>query len=101
MPDGRSLDATARAVIDADGRWPAYGHGLGHGIGLATHELPRLGRQATETPLAGPTGFSVEPGIYLEGETGVRIEDLVHADPGRRLLERLTHFPADVIALPG
>ena len=100
LPDGRSLDRAARAVIDADGRWPAYGHGLGHGIGLATHELPRLGRQAPETPLAGPTVFSVEPGIYLEGETGVRIEDLVHADPGRRLLERLTHFPRDVIVLP-
>ncbi|MEO5966031.1 MAG: Xaa-Pro peptidase family protein, partial [Candidatus Limnocylindrales bacterium] len=38
LPDGRALDAVARAVIDADGRWPAYGHGLGHGIGLATHE---------------------------------------------------------------
>jgi Xaa-Pro aminopeptidase len=101
MSDGRSLDATARAVIDGDGRWPAYRHGLGHGIGLATHELPRLGRQASETALTGPTVFSVEPGIYLEGETGVRIEDLVHADPGRRLLERLTHFPSDVIALPG
>jgi Xaa-Pro aminopeptidase len=101
MPDGRSLDATARGVIDEDGRWPAYGHGLGHGIGLATHELPRLGRQAPETPLPGPTVFSVEPGIYLEGETGVRIEDLVHADPGRRLLERLTHFPRDVVVLPG
>ena len=68
-------------MIDGDGRWPAYGHGLGHGIGLATHELPRLGRQARKRPLPGPTVFSVEPGIYLEGETGVRIEDLVHADP--------------------
>ena len=100
LPDGRSLDAIARAVIDDDGRWPAYGHGLGHGIGLTTHELPRLGRQAPEAPLTGPTVFSVEPGIYLEGETGVRIEDLVHVDPDRRILERLTHFPADVIVLP-
>ena len=99
MPDGRSLDGAARGVIDGDGRWPAYGHGLGHGIGLATHELPRLGRQAAETPLTGPTVFSVEPGIYLDGETGVRIEDLVHADPGRRRIERLTQFPRDVIVL--
>ena len=100
LPDGLALDAIARSRIEADGRWPAYGHGLGHGIGLATHELPRLGRTATADPLPSPTVFSVEPGIYLEGETGVRIEDLVHADPGRRLLERLTHFPRDVIVLP-
>ena len=49
----------------------------------------------------GPTVFSVEPGIYLEGETGVRIEDLIHIDVDRRLVERLTRFPRDVIALPG
>ena len=47
------------------------------------------------------TVFSVEPGIYLDGETGVRIEDLVHIDVDRRLVERLTQFPRDVIALPG
>ena len=80
-------------------RWPAYGHGLGHGIGLATHERPNLGRSATEEPIPSPTVFSVEPGIYLEGETGVRIEDLVHLDASRRLVRRLTHFPRDVIAL--
>ncbi|HET7827999.1 MAG TPA: Xaa-Pro peptidase family protein [Candidatus Limnocylindrales bacterium] len=99
LPDGLSLDGIARAVIDADGRWPAYGHGLGHGIGLATHELPRLGRTATTEPLPSPTVFSVEPGIYVEGETGVRIEDLVHLDASRGLVERLTHFPRDVIVL--
>jgi Xaa-Pro dipeptidase len=44
--------------------------------------------------------FSVEPGIYLEGETGVRIEDLVLLDAGARRVERLTQFPRDVIALP-
>jgi len=101
LPDGLALDVLARAVIDADGRWPAYGHGLGHGIGLATHELPRLGRTATSEPLPSPTVFSVEPGIYLEGETGVRIEDLVHLDASRGLVEQLTRFPKDVIALGG
>ena len=101
LPDGRSLDALARGVIDADGRWPAYGHGLGHGIGLATHELPRLGRTATSEPLPSPTVVSVEPGIYLEGETGVRIEDLVHLDASRRLVESLTRFPNDIIVVGG
>jgi Xaa-Pro aminopeptidase/Xaa-Pro dipeptidase len=99
LPDGLGLDVIARSVIDADGRWPAYGHGLGHGIGLATHELPRLGRTATSEPLPSPTVFSVEPGIYLEGETGVRIEDLVHLDASHGLVEQLTRFPKDVIAL--
>ncbi|HEX5827498.1 MAG TPA: Xaa-Pro peptidase family protein [Candidatus Limnocylindrales bacterium] len=99
LPSGLETDAIARRVIDADGRWPAYGHGLGHGIGLATHELPRQGRTATSDPLPSPTVFSVEPGIYLEGETGVRIEDLVHVDTARALLERLTLFPKDVIVV--
>jgi Xaa-Pro aminopeptidase len=100
VTDGRALDAIARGHIERDGRWPAYGHGLGHGIGLATHEEPRLSRAAPETPLPSPTVFSVEPGIYLEGETGVRIEDLVALDLDARRAEVLTHFPRDVIALP-
>jgi len=100
LPDGIALDEIARAVIDADGRWPAYGHGLGHGIGLATHELPRLGRTAPSDPLPSPTVFSVEPGIYVEGETGVRIEDLVHLDAARGVVECLTRFPRDVIVVP-
>jgi Xaa-Pro aminopeptidase len=101
MPDGRELDAVARGLIDGEGTWPAYGHGLGHGIGLATHEEPRLSRSAPETPLPSPTVFSVEPGIYLEGETGVRIEDLVHLDAARGSLDMLTGFPRDVVSLPG
>ena len=101
VPDGRELDAVARAVIDEAGIWPAYGHGLGHGIGLATHEAPSLSRSAPETPLPSPTVFSVEPGIYLEGETGVRIEDLVHLDADRGIVELLTRFPRDVMVLAG
>jgi Xaa-Pro aminopeptidase len=97
LPSGRDLDAVARGVIDADGRWPAYRHGLGHGIGLATHELPSMSRTATDASLPSPTVFSVEPGIYLEGETGVRIEDLVVLDAGAGRLERLTLFPGDVL----
>ncbi len=100
-PERRQVDATARAIIDADGNWPAYGHGLGHGIGLATHEEPRFGRGASDDPIPSPTVFSVEPGIYIAGETGVRIEDLVHVDAERAVVERLTRFPRDVIVLPG
>jgi Xaa-Pro aminopeptidase/Xaa-Pro dipeptidase len=97
LPDGRTIDAAARAVIEEDGRFPAYGHGLGHGIGLATHEQPSLSRSAPESPLPSPTVFSVEPGIYLEGETGVRIEDLVAIDAGAGRLRRLTRFPSEVV----
>jgi Xaa-Pro aminopeptidase len=101
LPDGDAVDAIARAVIDGDGRWPAYGHGLGHGIGLATHELPRLSHAAPGAKLASPTVFSIEPGIYLEGQTGVRIEDLVHLDAAAGVCHLLTRFPREVIALGG
>lgn len=99
LPDGRSIDGVARTSIEADGRWPAFQHGLGHGIGLATHELPSLGRSAATTPLPSPTVFSVEPGIYLEGETGVRIEDLVVLDAQAARFEHLTRFPRDVLVV--
>ena len=99
LPSGRDLDAIARGHIEEDGRWPAYGHGLGHGIGLATHERPSLSRSAPDSPLRTPTVFSLEPGIYLENETGVRIEDLVLLDAGAGRVERLTRFPRDVLVV--
>jgi len=99
LPSGRDLDGIARHLIDADGRWPAYRHGLGHGIGLATHELPSLGPTALDAPLRSPTVFSVEPGIYLEGETGVRIEDLILLDADAGRVERLTQFPREVLVV--
>ena len=97
LPTGRSLDALAREAIEADGRFPVYGHGLGHGIGIATHELPGLGRRTPEEPLPRRTVFSVEPGIYLDGETGVRIEDLVTIDVDAGTMERVTNFPRDEV----
>jgi Xaa-Pro aminopeptidase len=99
LPNGRAIDAVARAAIDADGRWPAYGHGLGHGIGLATHEQPSLSRLAPESALPSPTVFSVEPGIYLEGEIGVRIEDLVAIDAAAGSVRELTQFPGEVLVV--
>ncbi|HEX5825146.1 MAG TPA: Xaa-Pro peptidase family protein, partial [Candidatus Limnocylindrales bacterium] len=101
LPSGRDLDEVARRVIEHDGRWPAYAHGLGHGIGLATHELPSLTSTALDSALPSPTVFSVEPGIYLEGETGVRIEDLILLDAGESRVERLTLFPRDVLVVGG
>jgi len=99
LPSGRDLDALARGLIEEDGRWPAFGHGLGHGIGLATHERPSLSRSATDARLPSPTVFSVEPGIYLEGETGVRIEDLVFLDASAGKVERLTLFPREPLVV--
>jgi Xaa-Pro aminopeptidase/Xaa-Pro dipeptidase len=101
LPSGRAVDAVARAVIDAAGHGERFGHGTGHGIGLATHEAPSLGKRAPETPLPSPTVFSVEPGIYLEGEMGVRIEDLIHLDAASGTVERMTRFPRDVIVVDG
>jgi Xaa-Pro aminopeptidase len=99
LPSGRAADAAARAVIEKAGHGEHFGHGTGHGIGLATHELPTLSKVGTEDPLPSPTVFSVEPGIYLDGVTGVRIEDLVLVDAAAGKLERLTSFPREVMVV--
>lgn len=92
LPSGRTVDEAARAAMgDANG---VYEHGLGHGIGLQTHESPSLSRGAPEIPLPSPTVFSVEPGIYLEEQVGIRIEDLVAVDLERRSVRTLTRFPS-------
>ncbi len=96
LPSGRAIDKVARDVIAAAGHNDHFGHSLGHGIGLATHEGPSLSTRAPETPLPSPTVFSVEPGVYLEGRTGVRIEDLVAIDAGSGRVDRLTLFPREV-----
>jgi Xaa-Pro aminopeptidase len=75
-PTGREVDAVARALIDAAGHGEHFGHGLGHGVGLAVHEGPRLSKQG-ETALAAGMVVTVEPGVYVPGAVGVRIEDLV------------------------
>jgi Xaa-Pro aminopeptidase len=99
LPSGRAIDAFARGVIEAAGHGPDFGHGTGHGIGLATHEAPSLGRLAADDPLPSPTVFSVEPGVYLDGEMGVRIEDLVVLDSAAGRVDRLTAFPRDVLVV--
>ncbi len=99
LPTGRAIDALARDVIVAAGSGDHFGHGTGHGIGLATHELPSLSRTAPDVPLPSPTVFSVEPGVYLEGETGARIEDLILLDTAAGRVERLTQFPREVLVV--
>ena len=101
LPSGREIDAAARDLIEAAGHGAHFGHSLGHGIGLATHEGPSLSGQAPESPLPSPTVFSVEPGVYLEGATGVRIEDLVAIDAAAGTVERLTRFPSEVLVVGG
>ena len=96
-PNGRAADAAAREVIAAGGHGAHFGHGTGHGIGLATHEAPSLSSVAPEVPLPSPSVFSVEPGIYLDGRTGVRIEDLVCLDASAGRVDRLTRFPREVL----
>jgi Xaa-Pro aminopeptidase len=75
-PTGREVDAVARSIIDAAGHAEHFGHGLGHGVGLDVHEGPRLSKQG-ETALAAGMVVTVEPGVYVPGAVGVRIEDLV------------------------
>jgi Xaa-Pro aminopeptidase len=101
LPSGRAVDAAARDRIVAAGHGAHFGHGTGHGIGLATHERPSLSRVAPDEPLPSPTVFSVEPGVYLARRTGVRIEDLVLLDAARRHVELLTRFPREPLVLPG
>jgi len=74
--EGREGDALARDIIEAAGHGEHFGHSTGHGVGLQPHELPRLARTA-EARLAPGHAVTVEPGVYLPGRGGVRIEDLV------------------------
>ena len=93
---GREVDAAARDVITAAGWGEQFGHGLGHGIGLEVHEAPAVRAESTETLEPGNV-VSCEPGIYLPGLGGVRIEDMVLVtDDGR---ERLTTHEKSLITV--
>ena len=88
--DGRAVDAIARKIITAGGHGDHYGHGLGHGVGLDIHEAPRLSQRSVDTLSTGEV-VTVEPGVYLPGEFGIRIEDLVVVtDDGCDVLTGLT-----------
>ncbi len=93
---GVDADAAARSVIDATPFAGMFGHGLGHGLGLETHEAPRMSTESTDT-LARGNVVTVEPGVYLEGRAGIRIEDnVVVTDAG---IENFTRFRKDLITV--
>jgi Xaa-Pro aminopeptidase len=93
---GVDADEAARDKIEAAGLGGKFGHGLGHGVGLEVHEAPRLSRESTDTLAAGNI-VTVEPGVYLEGLGGIRIEDLVVVTDGEP--EVLTSFEKDLITV--
>ncbi len=92
------VDAVSRGLITAAGYGPNFFHRLGHGIGLEAHEEPYLVSGNTE-PLAAGMAFSIEPGIYIEGRYGARIEDIVVCGPSGPIV--LNEAPRELLVVPG
>ena len=92
-----SIDAIARQTIDCAGYKGAFGHGLGHGVGLFIHEAPRLSPSAGAALLESGNVVTVEPGIYLEGKYGCRIEDMVLVTETG--FENLSHSTKELIEI--
>ncbi|HEY8628113.1 MAG TPA: M24 family metallopeptidase, partial [Gaiellaceae bacterium] len=93
---GADVDAIARRRIDASQFKGLFGHGLGHGVGMRVHEAPTL-RPESKDVLEPGNVVTVEPGIYMPGKGGIRIEDLVVVTDGDP--EVLTHFSKDLISV--
>ena len=90
------VDRAAREVLEQAGLGGLFTHGLGHGVGLDIHEMPTVGRKSTESLRAGAV-VTIEPGVYVPGDVGVRIEDLaVVEEAGCRLL---SHAPKELIEI--
>ena len=91
------MDKTARDLIYGAGYEGCFGHGLGHGVGLEIHEAPGLSGGAGEATLKPGQIVTVEPGVYLEGKYGCRIEDMVLVTPGGK--RNLTDCPKEMIEI--
>ncbi len=94
----KDIDAIARELIHAQGFEGKFGHGLGHGVGLAIHELPRLS-PLSESPLKSQSVVTVEPGIYIHDWGGIRLENMVVVREDNAEILNLTD-PADMIVIP-
>ena len=95
-----AVDAASRDLISGAGHGPHFGHGVGHGVGLEIHEAPMIGPGRTGRLVAG-VPVTVEPGVYLPGTGGVRIEDTLVVRPGPGAIpgELLTTVTRELLVL--
>ncbi|MEJ5293070.1 MAG: aminopeptidase P family protein [Candidatus Methanosuratincola sp.] len=93
---GREIDAVARGILDRLGLGKFFVHGLGHGVGIDIHEAPVVG-PSNENPLAAGNVITIEPGVYLPGKYGIRIEDLLVVEKGGG--RDLTRFNRELIVI--
>jgi Xaa-Pro aminopeptidase len=94
--EAKDADAAARELITEAGFGDKFGHGLGHGVGIDVHEAPHVAQTSTDV-LTENNVLTIEPGIYLEGNGGIRIEDLVIITDGEP--EVLTSFPKELVTV--
>jgi Xaa-Pro aminopeptidase len=94
--EAKAADSAARDVITEAGFGDNFGHGLGHGVGIDVHEAPHVAQTSTDS-LVENNVLTIEPGIYLEGTGGIRIEDLVVITDGEP--EVLTNFPKELVTV--
>ena len=92
----KDVDAAARDIIKGEGFGAYFGHGTGHGVGLEIHEAPTVSPRSSSIAQNGQV-ITVEPGIYIPGSFGVRIEDMLYFDEGNRI--NLTKYPKNLIIL--